>query len=140
MCPWPNVNAAIAFDVAVFGPTERGGRPRTPERPALRFELTIGDPLIILGVDVPNLGAVATDASDTATLMLHLYVDDVDRAAARAEAGGGEQDLHLAGHRPGTRLKCQRVLPISHASGSLRCHSPRGHAPPPSPNAATVTR
>jgi len=54
VCPRSNANAAIALGVAVFGPTERSGCLRTLDGPVLHAELTIGDPLIIVVVGVPN--------------------------------------------------------------------------------------
>jgi PhnB protein len=40
----------------------------------------------MVGVDVPNLGAVAPDASGTSTVLPYLYVED--GVAAQAEAAG----------------------------------------------------
>lgn len=84
----PDADAAIAFYVGVFAATERGGRLRTPDGRVLHSELVLGDSLVMVSVDVPELGAVAPGPSGTTTVMLHVYVEDVDAVAARAEAAG----------------------------------------------------
>jgi PhnB protein len=83
-----DADAAIAFYVDVLGATERGSRLRTPDGKVLHSALVIGDSLIMVSVGVPELGAVAPDPAGTTTVMLHLYVEDVDGVTARAEAAG----------------------------------------------------
>jgi PhnB protein len=83
-----DADAAIAVNVEVFGATERGDRLRAPDGQVLHSELTIGDSLIMVSADAPNLGAVAPDASGTTTVMLQLYGEAVDGVTAWAEAAG----------------------------------------------------
>jgi PhnB protein len=83
-----DADAAIAFYVDVLDAVERGGRLRTPDGDVLHSELLIADSLVMVSVGVAELGAVAPTESGMTTVMLHIYVGDVDEVVTRAEAAG----------------------------------------------------
>jgi PhnB protein len=80
-------DAAIAFYVRVFGATERtriGG----PDGKLGHAELQIGDSVLMLSDEWPEMGARGPKAYGGSAVTLGVYVEDVDATFARAIEGG----------------------------------------------------
>ncbi len=77
---------AIGFYKKAFGATERM-RLTTPDGKIGHAELIIGDSLIMLADEYPAHGARAPQAFGGSPVMLHLYVEEVDKVVAQAAAG-----------------------------------------------------
>jgi len=84
----PDADAAISLHVDVLDAVERGGRLRNPGGYVLRSEPLIGDSLIMVSVELPELGTAAPGPGGTTTVMLDADVSDVDAVVARAEPAG----------------------------------------------------
>jgi PhnB protein len=78
---------AIAFYERAFGAVVRL-RLAQPDGRIGHAELEIGDSLIMLADEAPSMGALAPATVGGTPVGLHLYVEDVDAAAARAVATG----------------------------------------------------
>ena len=82
-------NAAMRFYKDAFGATERmcldapGGK-------IGHAELTIGDSVIMLADEYPEMGALSPATIGGTPIGLHLYVTDVDTVTSRAVAAGGK--------------------------------------------------
>jgi PhnB protein len=79
--------AAIAFYQNVFGAKLRL-RLDGPGRKIGHAELEIGDSLIMLADEHPEMGVLAPPTVGGTPVGLHVYVDDVDAAVAKAVAAG----------------------------------------------------
>ena len=80
-------NNAIRFYTAAFGATERL-RLDAPGGKVGHAELTIGDSLIMLADESPEMGALSPASVGGTPVALHLYVEDVDAVTARAVSAG----------------------------------------------------
>lgn len=83
--------AAIEFYTEVFGATERmrmGGGPGDASDKVGHAELQIGDGLIILSDEFPEMGAVSPSTIGGSPVTISVYVEDVDDVFARALAAG----------------------------------------------------
>src|SRR5262245_61916381 len=77
---------AIEFYKNAFGATERmrmGDGPRIGHA-----EITIGDALIMLADEYPEIGVRSPQSIGGTAVTIHLYFDDVDAVAARAVDAG----------------------------------------------------
>ncbi|MBR0645284.1 VOC family protein [Plastoroseomonas hellenica] len=96
--------AAIAFYVAAFGAAEEF-RLTEPSGKVGHAELRLGGTLLMLSDPYPDHGAVPPGEGGRAT-RLHLYVEDVDAAIARAVATGARVERpatdQFYGDRSGT--------------------------------------
>jgi PhnB protein len=82
--------AAIDFYASVFGATERM-RMDAPEGRIGHAELEIGDSVIMLADEHPEMGARGPKSVGGTPVSLHMYVEDADRVFERAlEAGAKE--------------------------------------------------
>ncbi len=80
-------SAAIDFYTSVLGATERMRMP-APEDRVGHAELEIGDSVIMLADESPDMDARGPKAVGGTPVSLHVYVEDVDRVFDRAiEAG-----------------------------------------------------
>ena len=80
---------AIAFYVDVFGAVETGQRYIDQSDGRVGHgEFTIGDTLLMISDEYPDYGAVSPTTLGGSSIMLTVYVDDVDAVFARAVAGG----------------------------------------------------
>ena len=79
--------AAIDFYVKVFGATERM-RFDAPDGRIGHAELEIGDSVIMLGDEYPEMGFRSPKAIGGTAVTLNVYVDNVDAVFARALAEG----------------------------------------------------
>ena len=80
-----DAGSAIEFYKRAFGAVERG-RLATPDGKVGHAELKIGDSMIFISDEMPQMGAVAPTAMGG--FYLFLYVDDVDTVFNRAIAAG----------------------------------------------------
>jgi PhnB protein len=81
---------AIDFYKRAFGARERGRMPGPDGKVIMHAELQIGDSIVFLADEFPDMGCRAPQSLGGATGSLHLYVRDVDRAFQRAVAAGAE--------------------------------------------------
>jgi PhnB protein len=82
--------AAIDFYMSVFGATERM-RMEAPGDKIGHAEIEIGDSLIMLADEHPEMGALGPRSVGGTPVTLHVYVEDVDSVFERAiEAGAKE--------------------------------------------------
>ncbi len=79
--------AAIDFYGAVFGATERMRMPG-PDGRIGHAELQLGDSVIMLADESPEIGFRSPKAIGGSPVTLSVYADDVDAVVARAEQAG----------------------------------------------------
>lgn len=90
VCPYLHVagaNGAIEFYRGVFGATERlrmGG----PDGKIGHAELQIGNSIVMLADEFPDLGVKGPHAFGGTPVVLSIYVEDVDATVAKAVAAG----------------------------------------------------
>ena len=81
--------SALAFYGKAFGATERF-RHSGPDGRIGHAEITIGDSVIMLADEHPEVGARGPGAYGGSPVMLHVYVEDVDAVARQAIAAGAK--------------------------------------------------
>ena len=81
--------SALAFYGKAFGATERF-RHSGPDGRIGHAEITIGDSVIMLADEHPEVGARGPGAYGGSPVMLHVYVEDVDAIARQAIAAGAK--------------------------------------------------
>ncbi|HZU75833.1 MAG TPA: VOC family protein [Dehalococcoidia bacterium] len=81
---------AIEFYKKAFGAQERG-RMLGPDGKVAHAELVIGDSVLMLSDESPEMGSTSPQALGGSPVTFVLYVDDVDKAFPRALAAGGTQ-------------------------------------------------
>ena len=81
---------AIDFYKRAFGARERGRMPGPDGKAIMHAELQIGDSIVFLADEFPDMGCRAPQTLGGTTGTLHIYVRDVDRAFQRAVAAGAE--------------------------------------------------
>jgi PhnB protein len=82
-----NAAAAIEFYANAFGGVERM-RLTEPSGRIGHAELSIGDSVLMLADEYPEIGHVGPKALGGTPVALHIRVDDVDAVCERAVAGG----------------------------------------------------
>ena len=80
-------NAAIDFYISVFGAEERMRMPGPDDRVG-HAELAIGDSLIMLADEFPDIGARSPKSIGGSPVTIHVYVEDVDATVALAVKSG----------------------------------------------------
>ncbi len=80
-------DAAIAFYTTVFGATERMRMPAPGGRVG-HAELQIGDSMIMLADEFPEMGNKSPKTIGGSPVTLSIYVEDVDAVFAKAVEGG----------------------------------------------------
>src|SRR5688572_11995233 len=80
---------AIEFYKTVLGATERM-RMEAPGDKIGHAELTVGDSVIMLADEHPEIGAVGPRTVGGSPVGIMVYLPDVDAVVARAVAGGGK--------------------------------------------------
>ena len=85
-------SAAIAFYVKAFGAKEKGRFPG-PDGKLMHAEIRIGDSIVMLGDEMPKMGATAPPTIGGTATGLFLYVKNVDQAFARAVAAGATAEM-----------------------------------------------
>jgi PhnB protein len=79
---------ALDFYARAFGAIELG-RCEMPDGGIGHAEIRIGDSLITLADEFPDWGYLGPNARGGSTVVMRVYVEDVDAAFARAIAAGG---------------------------------------------------
>jgi PhnB protein len=95
-------SAAIEFYGAVFGATERMRMPG-PGGKVGHAELEIGDSLVMLSDEYPEMGVRSPKTIGGTPVTLHVYVDDVDAVFERALENGGTERRALENRFYGDR-------------------------------------
>jgi PhnB protein len=83
---------AIEFYKQAFGAKERGVM-KDPSGRVMHAELIIGDSIIMLADEFPQMGVVSPEAIGGSASGLHIYVEDVDSAFDRAVKAGGITEM-----------------------------------------------
>jgi PhnB protein len=81
---------AIEFYKQAFGATEKG-RMAAPDGRIGHAELQIGDSRIMLADEFPEMDTRGPESFGGTPVMIHLYVEDVDRVAKQATAAGARE-------------------------------------------------
>jgi PhnB protein len=82
-----NAAAAIDFYQKAFGAVEESRLPG-PDGTLLHGQVRIGDSAVMLTDECPQYGAFGPKALKGSPVTIHLYVEDVDAAFARAQKAG----------------------------------------------------
>jgi PhnB protein len=82
---------AIEYYGKVLGATQRGESMSGPDGKIGHAELQIGDSLIMLADEHPEMGAVGPKKIGGSPMTIHVYVEDVDAAFERAIENGGKE-------------------------------------------------
>jgi PhnB protein len=90
-----NAARAIEFYKQAFGAVEKGVM-KSPDGKVAHAELQIGDSIIMLGDEFPEMGALSPQATGGAGMGLHIYLDDVDSAFDRAVKAGAKVEMPVA--------------------------------------------
>jgi PhnB protein len=82
--------AAIEFYKKAFGATERMRMPQ-PDGRIGHAELEIGDSVVMLADEFPDMGWRSPKSVGGSPVTIHLYVEDVDKVAGAAVAAGAKE-------------------------------------------------
>jgi uncharacterized glyoxalase superfamily protein PhnB len=113
---------ALVFYKKAFGATERMRMPG-PGGKVGHAEMSIGDSVIMLADEHPEMGALGPRVFGGAAVSLHLYVSNVDVTVKKAVAAGAKLLRPGGGHGaggPGPRH------PSAHLPGGPRRRDPAG--------------
>jgi PhnB protein len=80
--------AAIDFYVSVLGAEPRGGVMQTPDGRVGHAELSIGDSVIMLADEFPEMGVRGPKSVGGSPVAIHVYVENVDDTFDRAVKAG----------------------------------------------------
>ena len=86
---------AIEFYKRAFGAEEAMRMPSRDGQKVMHAELRIGDSLVFLNDEFPEMGARAPESLGGTPVTLHLYVQDADAVFARAVAAGARPLMPL---------------------------------------------
>ena len=87
-----NAARAIEFYKQAFGAVEKGVM-KSPDGKVTHAELSIGDSILMLGDEFPEMGALSPQSTGGAGMGLHIYVEDVDSAFDRAVKAGATVEM-----------------------------------------------
>jgi len=87
---------AIEFYKRAFGAKERLRMPGPGGHGIMHAEIQIGDSIIFVGDEFPDMGCRAPESLGGTTGSVNLYVPNVDQAFARAVAAGAEVRVPVA--------------------------------------------
>ena len=87
--------AAIDFYIKAFKATEEG-RLADDQGRIMHAQIKIGDSIVMLHDEFPEMGALGPKARNGTSVTLHLYVDDADAWFARAVKAGATGKMPLA--------------------------------------------
>ena len=96
---------ALDFYARAFGATERMRMPG-PGGKIGHAEINIGDSVIMLADEHPEMGARGPRAYGGAAVSLHLYVPDVDETVRKAQAAGAKLVRPVEDKFYGDRMGC----------------------------------
>lgn len=83
---------AIEFYKQAFGAVERGVM-KGPDGKIVHAELLIGDSIVMMGDEVPQMGRLSPQSIGGSAMGLHIYVENVDAAFDRAIKAGGIAEM-----------------------------------------------
>lgn len=84
-----DATAALAFYQAAFGAVERMRLPMPGDKIG-HAEIVIGDSLIMLADEFPDMGCKSATTFGGSPIGIHLYVEDADKVFAQACAAGAK--------------------------------------------------
>ena len=108
-----NAAEAIAFYQRAFGATEES-RLLMPDGKLMHASVRIGDSALMLMDENPAWGAIGPAALKSSPVSIHLYVDDVDAAFAKAVGEGAVPKMPPADMFWGDRF-CAITDPFGHS-------------------------
>jgi PhnB protein len=97
-----DASAAIDFYKSAFGATEKFRLP-TGDRIG-HAEIIIGDSVIMLADEFPDMGHLGPKARGGTTVSLMVYVEDVDSAFRQATEAGGKEERPVENQFWGDRM------------------------------------
>jgi PhnB protein len=86
---------AIAFYKTAFGAVEMSRLP-SPDGKLAHASIRIGDSTVMLVDEAPNWGMLGPKSLKGSSVIIHLYVDDVEAFSARAVAAGAKITMPIA--------------------------------------------
>ena len=90
-----DVGKAIGFYQRAFGAEERT-RFLGPDESIMHAEVKIGDSIMMLGEEHPEMGCQGPQSLGGTPVNLYLYVEDADQAFSRAVSAGAKVDKPVA--------------------------------------------
>ncbi len=91
-----NAAAMIDFYKKAFGAVERRRTPGPDGKSIMHAELQIGDSIVFLNDEFPEMGAISPLALKGTPVTVHLYVEDADKQFQQALSAGAEVVMPLA--------------------------------------------
>ncbi len=91
-----NAAAMIEFYKRAFGAVEKGRAPGPDGKSIMHAALQIGDSIVFLNDEFPDMGALSPLAFKGTAVTVHLYVDDADKQFQQALSAGAEVVMPLA--------------------------------------------
>lgn len=91
-----DAGAAIDFYKRAFGATERSRVPGPDGKSIMHAELRIGDSALFLMDESPAWGSNSPLSLGNSPVVIHLFVEDVDAAFARATKAGAKVRMPVA--------------------------------------------
>ena len=112
--------AMIEFYKKAFGAVEKRRAPGPDGKSIMHAELQIGDSIIFLNDEFPEMGALSPLAAKGTAVTLHLYVEDADkqfhpREHTALEGAIRVRNVHF--HRHGPRARVQSLDDARHLAG-----------------------
>jgi PhnB protein len=91
-----NAAAMIEFYKKAFGAVELGRAPGPDGKSIMHAAIKVGDSIVFLNDEFPEMGAQSPLATKGTPVTLHLYVDDADKQFQQALSAGAEVVMPLA--------------------------------------------
>jgi PhnB protein len=91
-----DVDKALGFYTRAFGAEERMRFLGPDEKSIMHAEIKIGDSIMMLGEEHPEMGCQGPQSLGGTPVSLYLYVEDADQAFTRAVAAGAKADQPVA--------------------------------------------
>jgi PhnB protein len=88
-------NKAIEFYKKAFGAKELARMPGPDGKTVMHAELIIGDSILMLNEEYPEMGVRAPQPGNGSAVTLHLYVENVDSMFKQAIAAGAKETFPL---------------------------------------------
>jgi uncharacterized glyoxalase superfamily protein PhnB len=86
----------IEFYKKAFGAVEKSRAPGPDGKQIMHAQINIGDSIVFLNDEFPDMGAVSPLGGKTTPVTLHLYVEDADKQYQQALAAGAEVVMPIA--------------------------------------------
>jgi PhnB protein len=91
-----NAAEMIEFYKKAFGAVERGRAPGPDGKTIMHAMIQIGDSLVFLNDEFPEMGALSPLALKGSSVTIHLSVEDADKQFQQALAAGAEVAMPIA--------------------------------------------